>query len=106
MSVSVQLSESVAKDNNLSSLSQQLGFAVFSCFAFEGLKSAVSYLAPHGATAATELAETAIAVSAALAKSVPFALCAGVTGGAIGTALILSPTARKTAASGIRLGVD
>lgn len=106
MSVAVQLSESTAQVNNVSSLSQKLGFAVFSCFAFEGLKSTVSYLTPKAATAMAEVAESAIGVSTALANSAPFALCAGVTGGAIGTALILSPTARTTAASGVRLGVD
>src|SRR5271170_6188724 len=98
----------IAQVNNESSLSQKLGSAVFSCLAFEGLKSTIAYLAPRAATAATEIAESAIdtVVSAALAHSVPFALCAGATGGAIGTALIISPTARETAVRGVRLGVD
>jgi hypothetical protein len=88
------------------SLAKNLGFAVFSCLAFEGLKSTVSYLAPHAVTTTTEAAQSAIAVSAALASSVPFALCVGVTGGAIGTALIISPTARATAARGVRHSVN
>lgn len=58
------------------------------------------------AAGATEVAESAVAVSAALANSVPFALCAGLTVGVMGTALVLSPAARKTAISGVRLGVD
>ena len=105
MSTIVQLGEPMVQANNESSLSQKLGFAALSCFAYEGLKATVSYLAPHVATAATEAAESAVAVSVALANSTPFALCAGVAGGAIGTALIISPAMRETAASGVRLGI-
>lgn len=112
MSVEIPIQDgAIQATNNGPSVSQKLGFAAFSWFAVEGLKSTVSYLAPKAIPVVTEIAASAIATATDVAHSVfttsvPFAYCAGAAGGAAAFAFATSPTARQTAASGVRLGVE